>query len=531
MPKISRLEIKNCLGISELEVQAGKINLIQGGNERGKTSVLEVIEKGLRNTKRRTRFVKDGAEEGTLYVELDDSTAIDRKVKPDGKESAKITRAGASIPKPETYLKTLVGEGFGFNPVDFMAKKDKDQTDILLGLMPISVTEADLMEWFGEVPPVNLNQHAIDVLTYLAEKYFYDKRTLANGAVKECNNEIAALFEQLPDNYNGDDWRDVNIGELWAEVQKAQQSNSFMKQAQDVIDSADEKRQAIDNRYDLKIKEQDELLEFKSDKARKSVDADKQKIRDDIAAIESEITEMEEEIKRLQEGIRSCKNRIILKENDLKNIDESMVAVKIQSLNNEYAIAVKSIDDKRQEEKDALETRITNAHKFLEMKQEIEIEPLEQAAKDAEEMKGYIPLYDKMVQHQEALKAKQEHATRMDDFVSLARKLPAELLKNVKLPIKGLGINDEMQITIDDLPISNLSTSRQFKLALDIARATAGPLGLICVDRFESLDTINQALFFEEIAHDDFQYFISTTVLDKDEEGNFITDLHVKAVS
>lgn len=30
MPKISRLEIKNCLGISELEIQAGKVNIIKG---------------------------------------------------------------------------------------------------------------------------------------------------------------------------------------------------------------------------------------------------------------------------------------------------------------------------------------------------------------------------------------------------------------------------------------------------------------------------------------------------------------------
>ncbi len=31
MAQISRLEIKNCLGISELEIQAGKVNLIKGG--------------------------------------------------------------------------------------------------------------------------------------------------------------------------------------------------------------------------------------------------------------------------------------------------------------------------------------------------------------------------------------------------------------------------------------------------------------------------------------------------------------------
>lgn len=78
------------------------------------------------------------------------------------------------------------------------------------------------------------------------------------------------------------------------------------------------------------------------------------------------------------------------------------------------------------------------------------------------------------------------------------------------MPVKGLGVNDKMQITIDGLPIKNLSTSRQIKLALDIARATAGPLKLICIDRFESFSPKNQKTAIEEMKKDDYQYFVST---------------------
>ena len=531
MPQLSRLEIKNCLGISELEVKCGKVNIITGGNEEGKTSILEVIEKGIQNSKRRTRFIKDGANEATLYIEMDDTTTINRKITPDGKESSKITQHGASIPKPETYLKSLIGEGFGFNPVDFMGKKDKDQTEILLTLMPMRVSEDNLQEWFGEIPPVNLNQHAIDVLAYLAEKYFYDKRTIANTAVKECLNEIKALFEQLPDNYDGDQWREVNIGELWAAVTDGQKINNLREQAQTIVDGLGEKIISIDARYDLQTKDQQELLEFKIDKAKKSVENDKQVIRDEITSIEYEIAEMEEKIKLLQEGIQSAKNQIILKENDLKNIDESTVAVKIQSLNNEHAIELKNIEEKRHLEKGEAITIADNAKELLESQPDIEIKPLENKAQDAEKMKGYINLYDNMRSHQEALKGKQATATRLDGCVEIARTKPAELLQQIKLPVKGLGINDQMQITVDGLPITNLSTSRQIKLALDIARATAGPLHLICIDRFESFDAINQELFFKEIEGDGYQYFITTTLLDKDVDGNYITKLQVKAVS
>lgn len=509
MAKISRLEIKNCLGISELEIQAGKINIISGGNERGKTSVLEVIERGLQNTQRRSKFVKEGEQEATLYIEMDDNTIIDRTIKSDGKVNSKITQNGASIPKPETYLKSITGEGFGFNPVDFMSRKDKEQTEILLSLIPMRITEEDLMNWFGEVPPVNLNQHAIDVLSYLAEKYFYDKRTIANGEVRECQSEIKALFEQLPDNYDGNDWKDINIGKLWAEVKEAEQNNNIRSQAQSTVDNLEERMQAINNKFDLQIKEQVELLEFKIDKARKSVEQDKQVIKDDISDLESRIADKEDQIKRLKKEIQDHKNMIILKENDLKNIDETMVAVKVQSLNNEHNVILKNIEEKRQVELEEVKERAEKAQMFLDVNDEIDISPLENKALLAEKMKGYIPLYEQMKRLQSQLIDKQDYASKLDDYVSYCRTKPAELLQTIQLPIKGLGINEEMLITVDGLPISNLSTSRQIKLALDIARVTAGPLKLICVDRFESLDEEQREIFLKEIEYDDFQYFIT----------------------
>lgn len=516
MSRISRLEIKNCLGISELEIQAGKVNIIRGGNERGKSSVLEVIEKGLRNTVRRTKFIKDGADEGTLYIELDDTTRIDRRVKPDGKESSKITQHGASIPKPETYLKSLVGDGFGFNPVDFMGQKDKDQTEILLSLIPMRVKEEDLREWFGEVPPVNLNQHAIDVLAYLAEKYFYDKRTIANSEVRECNNEIQSLFENLPDNYNGDEWREVNIGELWQAVQDGQKVNNLREQAQQIVNGLADKVSSIDTRYDLQIKEQKELLEFKIEKAKKSVEDDKQVIRDEITDREYDIAELEKEITKWEEMIASNRQLIeghklnILNLNDkLNNVDTQIVATKIESLNNEHAIELKNIEEKRLAEIGEARNKANDAQAYLDTKEVVVLEPLQQKAQEAEKMKGFISLYDQMQRHRDSLQTKLTRAAHLNECVDIARNKPAELLQSIELPIKGLGINDQMQLAIDGLPISNLSTSRQIKFVLDVARATAGPLKLICVDRFESLDRDQQEIFLKEIENDDFQYFIT----------------------
>lgn len=522
MAQIKRIEIQNCLGIKEYEIEAGKINLITGGNERGKTSILEVIEKGLQNTQRRPEFVYNGAEEAFLLIALDDGIEVTRKIKSDGKTVGKVIKDGASVLKPESYLKSLLGEGFGFNPIDFMERKDKEQTEILLSAMPMRVTEENLQEWFGEIPAVDINQHAIDILTYLAEKHFYDRRTLANGEVKECSNEIRTLLEQLPDGYNGDDWREANIGELWEKVQEAQKVNNLRAQARQIVDGQVAALQAIDNRYDLQVKEQSELLDFKIDKAKKSLETNKQTIRDEIEGLKQDITyketliaEWEEMIRKARQDIELLKQSISNCQDKLTNVDNQILATKIDALTNEYNIEVKNLENKRSEEKGAIKKRVDAAQKFLAANPEIEVETLQKAAKKAETMKGFISLYDNMRKKQNELIAKQAEANRLDQCVQTARQKPAELLQETGLPIKGLGINKQMQITIDGLPINNLSTSRRIKLALEIARATAGPLKMICVDRFESLDTTQREIFFEEIAGDDYQYWI-TQVTDGD---------------
>jgi len=501
MPQIARIEIKNCLGISEQEIQAGQINLITGGNEKGKTSILEVIEKGLQNTQRRAKFVRDGEKEAFLLIELNDGMEITRRISPDGKTSSKVTKGGASIPKPETYLKTLLGEGFGFNPVDFMGKRDKEQTEILLSLMPMRITEENLQAWFGEVPPVNLNQHAVHVLEYMAEKHFYDRRALANGEVKECTNEIKAIFEQLPDNYNGDDWREINIGQLWSKVKDAQQVNTFRAQAQDSIDTEAEKILAIKNKYKVLVQEKKDLYEFKQDRAHKSVEDEKE-------AIQDQITEQFNQIEEYKKLIAACEKNIEVLKSDLASVDDRVVQ-KIEALRDECAIELKNLAERQADEEMAVQKRVENARKYLETNPQIEIAPLEEKAQQAEEMKGYINLYDNMRNLQAALAQKHKEATRLDQCVQTARNKPADLLQQIKMPIKGLGINEQMQITIDDLPITNLSTSRQIKLALDIARATAGPLRMICIDRFESLDDEQREIFFQEVAGDGYQYFIT----------------------
>ena len=527
---ITRLEIRNCLGIKELQFNPGQVNVISGENETGKTSVLESIEKALLNAQRRPVFVRSGAEEATLYVELSDGTTIDRKVKPDGGGKVDVTQNGVKVRKPETVLRQYVGE-IGVLAADFLDKKDKEQTEILLSFIPMRVTAEDMEEWFGEKPPVNLNQHALDVLTYLAEAYFYDKRTKANSAVSDCQDEIGSLRRQLPDNYKGDDWRKVVIADLWKKVRDAQQVNTYREQAADIVTGHESAVEGVKNRFSLKVKEAEEYAQFKTGKIDEDIAKEKERIGFQIANTQAGITKdkavIRAEIADLQEEIRQLQQRIALKEQELASVDEkaeiriealkkelasvdSNFAPRIDAINEEKGNKITALAEQEQAELEKLNVRLENAQKYLNKYPEVDIEPLKAAAEEAERMKGFIGLYDNMKRLQEELKAKKDAAQHLDECVKTARTKPAELLKNIKMPVKGLGINDKMQITIDDMPIKNLSTSRQIKFVADIARATAGTYKIICVDRFESLSPTRQKMFYEEIRGDGYQYFLST---------------------
>ena len=114
----------------------------------------------------------------------------------------------------------------------------------------------------------------------------------------------------------------------------------------------------------------------------------------------------------------------------------------------------------------------------------------------------------------EAEKAAEVHVTLDAFYKKLSNEIPKLVLQKVKLPIKGLVIKDD-DILINKVAIDKLATSEQIKFAVEIARALAGELKVICVDRFESLDKDARKAFENEAECDDFEYFM-TQVTDGD---------------
>jgi len=515
--KLKRLVIKDCLGIEELAITPGQVNLITGGNEKSKTSILETIEKAFYNTERRDQFVRVGAEKAYIEAETDDGIKIERTVKKDDQGhdtgSVKVTVDGIPQKQPETYLKELFGlmngskkriDVFAFNPVDFMTKKDTEQTDILLSLLPIIVSKVDAEQWFGLIPPVNYDKHGLLVLKAL-ENYWFEARHEANAAVKATKYDVESTANKLPDNYQLQDWESTSLAELYDTLRDAERVNANREKSQIVIDSHDSEIERIDNKYLLKEKDLQDYKEFKLSKARNKIESKQTKLRDSVADIDLEIEQLQGKITQLKIDRATLLSQV-------ENLKTMGLIGQIETIDRENAAKLEAIGNDKQKEIDLYTNLKSHAEKYLVDNPAIVIDPLKFKCEHTEKMKQFIPLAKELSNTQRRLQQQEETALKYDSFVDICRNKPVELLSEVELPLEGLGINENGIVTINGLPLRNLSTSRQVRVCLNIARAHAknNPLKLICVDRMECMDADVIKEFLKQIEKDnEFQFFLT----------------------
>jgi len=504
---IKRLVIRDCLGIEELTVNPGQTTIISGGNEQGKTSILETIEKALYNTKRRGSFVKTGAEKAFIELTTDDGLIVNRVVSEDeaglDKGTVKVTKDGIPIKSPETFLKELFGiagkktDMFSFNPVDFMLKKDTEQTNILLKLLPISVTLQDCLEWFGESINVNYEKHGLQVIKDL-EQWFYEARREANNRVKAIDDECIAVAKRLPDNYNLQEWEMISLKANYDILREAELSNRKIENSRKVTDSYNDEKERISNFYLLQEKEVLDQETIELEKTKAAIETDK-------TALREQITSIDEHIKRLESAKAGLWN-------ELKNLDAMKLQEKKEALQGVSSEKLKNIESSKQVKLSELEGQRKMAEDYIKENQPVNTAAINEECIRIEEMKSFIPLAKEVDGLRTRLKREQATARHYDACVKIAREKPVELLMQTELPIKGLSINNKGIVTINELPISNLSTSQQIRVCIAIAKAIAKNtiLKLICVDKLECLDSDVREEFLQQIEEEvDYQFFVT----------------------
>jgi len=452
--RVKRISIKNFIGIEELNLEPGKITVISGKKGQGKTSILEALEKTFTNNDRRPRVIREGADQAILLVETDNGLTIRRSITEKG-TNLTVTKDGFKAPSPQKMLQSFIGQ-FSFNPVDFISKDEKTQTNILLSAVPLEVTPEDIKEWTGgELPPVDTRQHGLKVCKDLYDTY-YEARREANADVKALTGEVNAI--KLPENFYPEPYRGVSLREKYDALRQAQENNRTIENAQKTLELAANERKDIDNR---------EVIA--KEKAKNEVDSKR-------ANIEKQIATLMEQLKQVHR---------------------------------DYEDKVSAIDSRKADLLKAVEKREQEAREILETWKVIDLAHLEKEVQEFEENQKLVRDFDLREDAKRRLDEAKVKAERLDRVVKALAGKPQEIIAKAALPIQGLGIDSSGNVTINGRPVKSLSTGEQIEIALEIAKATCGELKLICLDGIEALDPESRQELFNRIQEDDYQYFVT----------------------
>jgi hypothetical protein len=387
---------------------------------------------------------------------------------------------------------------------------------------------------------IDYSQHILQVLKAIEVKYFKDREE-ANRKIKELKAQIDVIHKELPADYNGEEWRDKKVQEYYKSVSDAQEVNKFIELAKNLIDSLNDKIQVIETsteiakdrkKLEYRDKRQDikdiiELSKNKIEKAKDGVaDADT-KLKLALEAIDKDteirINAAIHKIKEEAELIKNeeIKNTQTWKDNlkDVISINENKISAKEQELSSMDELEnqeLKAIDEKKDAEIEKEKIRVGKAADYMDNHTAVDIEPLQTVADNVANMQSYLRQWDMMIDIRDnQLADKERYSELLTARITKARNLPQELLKSAQMPIDGISVDERGLIRINNTLIDGLSDGEKFELAMKIAKAQAGELKIICLDKFESLNPAAQDELLASIADDEYQYFITCTNADE----------------
>ena len=185
-----------------------------------------------------------------------------------------------------------------------------------------------------------------------------------------------------------------------------------------------------------------------------------------IKQLECDIEDTKEQIKELEERLRKAKEKL----NRLSN--------ELEQVNAEYALL-----------------QVPDTTK------------LDERIKEIKYLQGQVLKAKEVEKYKRDLKIYEAKAEAADRYYKKLTELPTKILKDTALPVQGLEITKDT-IKINGIDLDLLSSSEKIKLALNIAKKLS-KTKIICLDGIEALDPEALEALFQEIANDEFQYFIT----------------------
>jgi len=332
---------------------------------------------------------------------------------------------------------------------------EQEQNRILLNLIEFNKDKKEfIQEKFGEIPNwVNYDNSILEILNQIQSKegMYYQNREEINRNARNGLAIIQDIAKDIPENYEYNKWKNYTLSDKYEELNKDKSFNEKI-----------DKSIAYKEDYANKIKqietvENNTLLQIEADKT-----TEKNKITTEILGL---------------------KSRIELLQKELENVDMK------------YENVISETKSQTIAEKAKLDENIKVANEWA-SKEKKNTEELENELKMAEAMKGHLNEYDRMKDMQEKVDTLQKESQDLTDKIELARQLPGKILKEAKLPVENLSVENGIPL-VNGLPIGNLSEGEKLQLCVDVTLSNNNNLKLILIDGTEKLSEENRKKLYE----------------------------------
>lgn len=469
--KLTKIRIKNFFGISEHEADGKSVELT-GDNGTGKTSVLDAIKYALTNSSKREYIIKNGENEGEIFIETDTGLSIDRKIRTGMSDYKMVKDSNGQINSPESFLKTIFTP-LQLEPMEFIAMDKKTQNATILNMIQYDWDMNKIKEWFGEIPPdVNYEQNILSVLNDIQAEngYYFMYRQDINREIRAKNAVIADIGAALPADYDGSKWETVTLSDLYTKIEQIRKENETI-----------EKAKRLNEGHDAKLRS------FEADKEIKAAALDREMAQQE-KEIESELASLKERIKSLEE-----------KKAGLSATKEDKTKV----INSEYEANIARYESEQESYKEYLDKEVTP------------IDDLQAEATETEKMKGHINEWKRMLSIQAEVEELKEKSQSLTNKIELARTLPGTILETAVIPIEGLTVKDGIPL-IHGLPVSNLSEGEKLDLCIDVAIQNPSGLQIILIDGVEKLSEENRKRLYANCKSKGLQFISTRTTSDNE---------------
>lgn len=469
--KTTKIHIKNLFGISETELDGRSIE-VTGSNGVGKTSIIDSIKYALTNDSSRDYVIKNGENEGEIFIETDTGLTIDRKKRVNQADYKNIRQDGKPVQSPEAFVRELFTP-LQIDPVKFTQMSRQEQNRIILDLIEFNWDLNWIKEKFGEIPQgIDYQQNILQVLNDIqSEKgVYFQTRQDINREIRNKTAFISDIAKDIPQGFQAEKWEAYDLSEAYTKITKAQEYNSRIERAKLFKDS-----------YDNKVRGYQAEMEIAVSNLKSAIAAEREQLT-------SEIERKKAEIKAAEDKLNSLSDKIA----DKTKIFESEYREKVAKLDSDIKVADEYTG-----------------------KQLVDISAMQAEVKTAEEMKKHLNEYKRMKSMQNELETLEEHSKALTSKIELARELPGEILKTATIPVKGLTVKDGIPL-INGLPVSNLSEGEQLQLCVDVALSKPNSLQIILIDGAEKLSEKNRLALYEKCKEKGLQ-FIATRTTDNDD--------------